>query len=171
MPFWMLFEMARSEEEESDGAGLGNSRRQVKTEQTLIRAPMRSRSGWAGARGARKTAQANVLIRLGDGSVSVNKKRLDEAFPLVEDRREALTPMLLLGVTGAFDVRVDVHGGGPSGQAGAIKHGLARALARFDPGLQPRLKKLGLLRRDPRMVERKKPGQKKARKKFQWVKR
>lgn len=173
MPFWMLFEMARSEGEETDGGakGGGASRKQVRMEQTLIRAPRRSSRGWAGARGARKTAQANVLVRLGDGSVSVNRKRLDEVFPLMEDRREALSPLLTLGIAGAFDVRVDVKGGGPSGQAGAVKHGLARALARFDPGLQPQLKRLGMLRRDPRMVERKKPGRKKARKKFQWVKR
>lgn len=172
MPFWMLFEMARSEGEETDGgAAVQAHRKQVRVEQTLIRAPRRSAGGWAGARGARKTATANVLVRLGDGGVHVNGKRLDEAFPLMEDRREALSPLLTLGVAGAFDVRVDVHGGGTSGQAGAVKHGLARALARFDPGLHPLLKRLGMLRRDPRMVERKKPGRKKARKKFQWVKR
>lgn len=83
----------------------------------------------------------------------------------------AIQPFVVTQSCGAFDINVLVEGGGSSGQAGAVRHGVAKALAKFDPQLKPILRYFKLLERDPRMVERKKPGQKKARKKFQWVKR
>ena len=121
--------------------------------------------------GRRKNAVARVRIQPGEGKVTVNDKD-----PLAYLGRRvlemaALAPLRVLSMQRKFDITVKVVGGGTSGQAGAIAHGIARALLRFDPGFRPALKKAGLLTRDARMKERKKPGLKRARKAPQYTKR
>jgi small subunit ribosomal protein S9 len=138
---------------------------------TLVKPPARDASGAVHAVGRRKCASASVWIAPGDGAFVVNGRPLSSYFSAPEERHQCLQPLVALEACGAFDVRVHVRGGGVSGQVGAVAHALARALVAFDPYLKPVLKRAALLKRDPRMVERKKPGQKKARKKFQWVKR
>lgn len=121
--------------------------------------------------GRRKTSVARLRMTSGKGSITVNKKALEEYFPTDALQREANSPFVLTETNGKFDVKINVKGGGVSGQAGAVRHAIARALLEVDAELRPSLKKAGFLTRDPRMVERKKPGQKKARKKFQFSKR
>ena len=169
MPLWMLFHYARQEFDEDDVDR--HSLQKPKLAPTLIRKSTANTYGNASGTGRRKTASARVQLRVGAGQVTVNGVPLAYYFSSMEDRKRALFPLQLLEATGAFDVRVAVRGGGMSGQAGAVQHGIAQALAAYDPYLKSTLKKFGLLRRDPRMVERKKPGQAKARKKFTWVKR
>jgi small subunit ribosomal protein S9 len=132
---------------------------------------MRDAQGRAYATGRRKTSAARVWVKPGDGDFSVNGMPLADYFPRMAHRVQCMQPLVAAQASGAFDVWLTVKGGGVSGQAGAVRHGLANALARYDPFLRPVLRKLGLIQRDPRMVERKKTGQKKARRKFQWVKR
>lgn len=127
--------------------------------------------GRAYGTGRRKAAVARVWVRAGSGAARVNGAPLDAAFPALARRADVLSPLAVTGTLGAFDVRATVVGGGPTGQAQAVRHGLARALQLFDPAHRPALKAAGLLTRDPRAVERKKPGRAKARKAFQWVKR
>jgi small subunit ribosomal protein S9 len=176
MPLWMLYEVAQSEMD-SDEELLNplkpepKNARRTRPEPTIVRIPLRDALGRAWAVGRRKSSHALVSVQLGDGDFFVNHEPLAEYFQLVGSRQEAVAALAALRVCGAFDVHATVRGGGVSGQTGAVKLGVARALARFDPLLRPKLKALGLLHRDPRVVERKKPGQKKARKKFQWVKR
>lgn len=121
--------------------------------------------------GRRKTAVARIRILPGNGAVVVNKRPLEEYFPVITTRQEALRPIAETKSEGKFDIFVNVHGGGKSGQAGAVSLGIARALLEFDEALRPVLRQASLLTRDPRMVERKKYGQKKARKRFQFSKR
>ncbi len=121
--------------------------------------------------GRRKTAVARIRILPGNGAVVVNKRPLEEYFPVITTRQEALRPIAETKSEGKFDIFVNVHGGGKSGQAGAVSLGIARALLEFDETLRPVLRQASLLTRDPRMVERKKYGQKKARKRFQFSKR
>ena len=121
--------------------------------------------------GKRKTSVARVILRPGDGATWFNGKTIETYFPRLTHRELALAPLKVAGVEGTFDVRVRVHGGGPSGQAGAVRHGIARALLVTDANLRPTLKSNGLLTRDPRMRERKKYGQPGARKRFQYSKR
>ncbi len=123
------------------------------------------------ATGRRKTSVARVILRPGSGNILVNKKPIEEYFPRETLRMIIRQPLELVGLTGKFDVQVNVQGGGLSGQAGAIRHGIARALLEYDPDLRPKLKKEGLLTRDPRMKERKKYGLAGARKRFQYSKR
>jgi small subunit ribosomal protein S9 len=123
------------------------------------------------ATGKRKSSVARVILRPGDGSILVNKRTLEEYFPrayLQSVARQALTQS---GYEGNVDVRVRVHGGGISGQAAAVRHGIARALCEVDPALRPELKRRGMLTRDARVKERRKAGLKKARKKPQFSKR
>lgn len=127
--------------------------------------------GRAYATGRRKAASARVWVRPGSGRVWVNGGPLDALFASVARRGDVLSPFAVTGTIGKFDVRATVAGGGSTGQAQAVRHGLARALQAWDPTLRPPLKAAGLLTRDPRVVERKKPGKAKARKSFQWVKR
>jgi ribosomal protein S9 len=137
-------------------------------------APARPRTdaaGWARAVGRRKTSVAVARVRPGAGTVRVNGRPLDAAFPDVRLRRHALRPALLTDTVGAVDVLARVSGGGASGQAQAVGHAIARALRRLLPSTKAPLKAAQLLRRDPRSVERKKPGRPKARKGFTWVKR
>jgi small subunit ribosomal protein S9 len=121
--------------------------------------------------GRRKTAVARVKIIEGSGKVVVNNKPIEQYFPLEMLRSEVLRPFAVTNTTGRYDAKVRVEGGGSTGQAGAVKLGIARSLVALDEDLRPALRGAGLLTRDPRMVERKKYGQKKARKRFQFSKR
>ena len=121
--------------------------------------------------GRRKTSTARVYLQPGSGQVVVNKRPFTEYFPLEWRQRNALAPFQVTGTQGQFDVLVNVRGGGPTGQAEAIRLGIARALVEHDEELRKPLRDAGYLTRDPRMVERKKYGQPKARKKFQFSKR
>jgi small subunit ribosomal protein S9 len=121
--------------------------------------------------GRRKTAVARVRLATGNGKITVNGRAFENYFPLETLRSTATQPLTVAGAIEKFDVRVSVAGGGPNGQADAVRHGLARALIQFDANLRPSLKAEGLLTRDPRMRERKKYGQPGARKRFQFSKR
>ena len=121
--------------------------------------------------GKRKTAQARAYLRKGTGVITVNGKPMEEYFTRPTSRLLVEQPLVLTNYTGKYDILVNVRGGGPSGQAGATRHAIARALLEVDPATRPVLKKEGLLTRDPREVERKKPGQAGARRRFQFSKR
>ena len=121
--------------------------------------------------GRRKTATARVYLRPGDGSVQVNRKPFDNYFPNETLRMIIRQPLNLTETANKFDILVNVTGGGPAGQAGAIRHGITRALIEYNSDLRPTLKQAGLITRDPRIKERKKYGQKGARKRFQFSKR
>ncbi|HXD31384.1 MAG TPA: 30S ribosomal protein S9 [Pyrinomonadaceae bacterium] len=121
--------------------------------------------------GRRKTSTARVYLRPGGGEVTVNKKTFARYFPNETLRMIIRQPLQLTDTTSKFDIVINVDGGGPSGQAGAIRHGITRALLEFNADLRPALKQAGLVTRDPRIKERKKYGQKGARKRFQFSKR
>ena len=121
--------------------------------------------------GRRKTAVARIRLTEGTGQVSINGKGADEFFSHDNFSNAALLPLVTAESKDKFDVSASVHGGGDSGQAGALAHGIARALLKFDGELRVQLKQAGHLTRDPRMKERKKAGQPGARKKFQFSKR
>ena len=121
--------------------------------------------------GRRKTATARVYLRPGDGTVQVNRKPFDNYFPNETLRMIIRQPLNLTETATKFDILVNVAGGGPAGQAGAIRHGITRALIEYNSDLRPTLKQAGLITRDPRIKERKKYGQKGARKRFQFSKR
>ena len=123
------------------------------------------------ATGKRKCSIARVTLLPGDGKVEINKRSLDEFFPRPLHQTMAVQPLTVSGYEGNVDVRVRVHGGGISGQAGAVRHGIARALTEIDPELRGELKRRGFLTRDARVKERRKAGFKKARKKPQFSKR
>jgi small subunit ribosomal protein S9 len=123
------------------------------------------------ATGRRKTSVARVRLAAGSGKITVNGRAFDNYFPVDTLRMVVMQPFSVTETTGKFDVRVSVNGGGPNGQAGAVRHGIARALLRVDANLRPTLKSNGFLTRDPRMKERKKYGQPGARKRFQFSKR
>ena len=121
--------------------------------------------------GRRKTAVARVRLASGAGKVTINGRKLDKYFLTESQRILALQPLTVTESTAKYNVRVNVAGGGPNGQAGAVSHGIARALLEVDATLRPTLKSNGLLTRDSRMKERKKYGQPGARKRFQFSKR
>jgi small subunit ribosomal protein S9 len=121
--------------------------------------------------GRRKTSTARVYLRPGGGNVMVNRKAFDSYFPNETLRMIIRQPLNLTETANKFDVLVNVAGGGPAGQAGAIRHGITRALIEYNADLRPTLKQAGLITRDPRIKERKKYGQKGARKRFQFSKR
>lgn len=121
--------------------------------------------------GRRKNAVARVILRNGTGKVTVNKREFENFFPIADNRDDVITPFKFTETLGKYDVIANVKGGGVRGQAEAIRLGISRALVDINPELRLQLKPEGLLRRDPRMVERKKPGRPKARKKFQFSKR
>ncbi len=121
--------------------------------------------------GRRKTSSAVVRLTEGKGKIIVNERDLKEYFPISEQNKEAVKPLTVSELAGKFDADIKVSGGGMIGQVDAIKLGIARALVKHDPSLISQLREHGLLTRDPRMKERKKYGQKGARKKFQWTKR
>jgi small subunit ribosomal protein S9 len=124
-----------------------------------------------GGTGKRKASVARVILRPGDGTTWFNGRTLEEYFPRKAHRTMVLAPLKVAGVEGTYDLRVRVHGGGPTGQAGAVRHGIARALVEADPNLRVPLKREGFLTRDARTVERKKAGLHKARKAPQFSKR
>ena len=121
--------------------------------------------------GKRKTSVARVILRPGDGTTWINGRTLEDYFPRQVLRTIATTPLRTAGVEGKFDIRARLHGGGVTGQAGALRHGIARALIEADPNLRAVLKREGFLTRDARIVERKKAGLRKARKRPQFSKR
>jgi small subunit ribosomal protein S9 len=121
--------------------------------------------------GRRKTSTARVYLRPGTGEVRVNRKTFEQYFPNQALRMIIHQPLQLTETANKFDIVVNVAGGGPAGQAGAIRHGITRALMEFNADLRPTLKHAGLVTRDPRIKERKKYGQKGARKRFQFSKR
>ena len=121
--------------------------------------------------GKRKTSVARVILRPGDGTTWINGRTLEEYFPRQALCTTALSPLRVAGAEGRFDIRARIHGGGPTGQAGALRHGIARALVEADPELRVVLKREGFLTRDARVVERKKAGLHKARKAPQFSKR
>lgn len=121
--------------------------------------------------GRRKTAAARVFLRPGDGSIQVNDQSIDDYFSRETLKMVVKQPLQVTETSEKFDIMVTVQGGGSSGQAGAIRHGIARALLEFNSELRDRLKSAGFLTRDPRKKERKKYGQPKARKRFQFSKR
>jgi len=121
--------------------------------------------------GRRKTSIARVRIATGSGKITINGRAFDNYFPMETLRATASQPLSVTGTADKVDVKINVKGGGPNGQAGAVSHGIARALLEFDANLRPSLKSEGLLTRDSRMKERKKYGQPGARKRFQFSKR
>jgi len=121
--------------------------------------------------GRRKTAIARVFLKPGKGTIVVNSKPVDEFFSRETGRMVVRQPLVLTNHLGTFDISVNVRGGGESGQAGAVRHGISKALADYEPPLRPALKHAGFLTRDSRVVERKKYGRAKARRSFQFSKR
>ncbi|MFQ5888423.1 MAG: 30S ribosomal protein S9 [Gemmatimonadota bacterium] len=121
--------------------------------------------------GRRKSAVARVWLRPGDGSWEINGRSLEEYFPLLRHRHGVMKPLVVSGAEGRYSVRVRITGGGITGQAEAVRLALARALVADDPDRRSALRSHDLLTRDPRIVERKKPGRPKARKRFQFSKR
>jgi len=121
--------------------------------------------------GRRKSSTARVYLRPGAGEVKINKKAFEQYFPNETLRMIIRQPLQLTETASKFDILINVDGGGPAGQAGAIRHGITRALLEFNADLRPTLKHAGLITRDPRIKERKKYGQKGARKRFQFSKR
>ena len=135
-----------------------------------LRSPMAVVSRFYGT-GRRKTSVARVWLRAGSGRILINRRAFEDYFPRETLRMVISQPLQLTNTFGQFDAIVNVGGGGPTGQAGAVRHGIARALLQFDDKLRQTLKRAGLLTRDPRMKERKKYGQPGARSKFQYSKR
>jgi len=121
--------------------------------------------------GRRKNAVARVFLRSGSGKVTVNNREFEDFFPLKNHREDMLSPLKVTETLGKYDVYANANGGGITGQAEAVRLGIARALVELNPEFRSALKSDGLLSRDPRMVERKKYGQPKARKRFQFSKR
>jgi small subunit ribosomal protein S9 len=121
--------------------------------------------------GRRKTAVARVRLLTGSGKIVINGRAFENYFPTESLRMVAAQPLTVTGLADKYDAQITIHGGGPNGQAGAVRHGLARALLTIDANLRPALRAEGLLTRDPRMRERKKYGQPGARKRFQYSKR
>lgn len=121
--------------------------------------------------GRRKTSVARVVLRNGSGIITVNDQEFEKFFPQLLSREDILLPFKVTETEGKYDVKVNVKGGGTTGQAQAVRLSIARALIDLNPDFRPALKAQGLLTRDPRMVERKKYGQPKARKRFQFSKR
>ena len=137
----------------------------------IARDPVRDELGRSYATGKRKDAVARVWIKHGSGKVVVNGKEMNKYFARPVLQMILAQPFSVAGVTGEFDVMATVKGGGLSGQAGAVKHGISKALQLYEPSLRPALKAAGFLTRDSRVVERKKYGKAKARKSFQFSKR
>jgi len=139
--------------------------------EAVAREPVRDELGRAYATGKRKDAVARVWIKPGSGKVVVNGKEMNAYFARPVLQMILAQPFSVAGVVGQFDVNATVKGGGLSGQAGAVKHGISKALQLYDPSLRGALKAAGFLTRDSRVVERKKFGKAKARKSFQFSKR
>ena len=140
-------------------------------EAKVVRKPIKDKLGRSYATGKRKNAVARVWIKPGVGKITVNNKELGEYFPRPVLRMIINQPFVVTNRASQFDVICTVKGGGLSGQAGALRHGISKCLDLFEPELRPLLKKNGFLTRDPRVVERKKYGKAKARKSYQFSKR
>lgn len=123
------------------------------------------------ATGRRKTAISRTWLKPGSGEITINNRPVDEYFPIEATREEMVQPFKLTNTLGTYDVRATVVGGGIAGQAGAVRHGITRALVSANPDFRLTLKKAGFIKRDPRVKERKKYGQKGARARFQFSKR
>ncbi len=154
----------------ASGAGLDGAAGQ-ETDEAIVTEPKIDEHGRAYATGKRKTAVARVWIKPGAGRIFVNKKDHTEYFGRAVLQMIIKQPLMAAERNDQFDVICTVTGSGPSGQAGAVRHGIARALTYYEPGLRPVLKKGGFLTRDSRVVERKKYGRAKARRSFQFSKR
>merc|ERR1712071_5118 len=171
--------MKRDEENREEDASIlkmdreqeAKRRKWIETSQPPVRVPEIDGHGRSYGKGGRKTATAHVWVYPGEGFVTVNGKEFLDYFPRDSHREDILGPMIATQTCGIFDIFCEVEGGGKSGQAGAMRHGIARALEKYDPDYRPIMKALGFMTRDPRKVERKKVGLKKARKAPQWVKR
>ena len=153
-----------------DGAPVGEDAA-AEVAAAITREPQRDEQGRAYATGKRKDAVARVWVKPGNGKISVNGKEMDKYFARPVLQMILRQPFDVAGVAGEFDVMATVKGGGLSGQAGAVKHGISRALQLYEPSLRPALKAAGFLTRDARVVERKKYGRRKARRSFQFSKR
>lgn len=168
-------ERARLEAEAEERARLEAEATEDRVEEEPAPAP-RTPAEMAGdarylATGKRKRSIARVTLTPGDGKFEINRRQLDQYFPRSASQSMAKQPLVVTGYEGTVDVRVRVHGGGVSGQAGAVRHGIARALTEIDPALRRDLKRRGFLSRDSRVKERRKAGLKKARKRPQFSKR
>jgi small subunit ribosomal protein S9 len=152
-------------------ADLAGQQTQPAALETPVHVQKLDAQGRAYATGKRKDAVARVWIKPGPGKIVVNEKAVDVYFARPVLRMILQQPLHVANRIGQYDIVVSVHGGGLSGQAGAVRHGLAKALTNYEPDLRPALKKEGFLTRDPRVVERKKYGKKKARRSFQFSKR
>jgi len=126
---------------------------------------------WNYGTGRRKSSVARVFMKKGNGLITINGKTIDEYFGRQTSIMIVRQPLMLTANDGAFDIKINVHGGGESGQAGAVRHGITRALIEFSPEMKPTLKAAGLVTRDAREVERKKVGFHKARRRKQFSKR
>lgn len=136
-----------------------------------VRAPKKDKLGRSQSVGKKKNAIARVIIKMGKGNITVNGRALEDYFPRPVLRMIINQPFAVTNREGQFDVQCNIRGGGLSGQAYALRHGISRCLDLFEPELHTTLKRAGFLTRDSRVVERKKPGLSKARKRFQFSKR
>jgi small subunit ribosomal protein S9 len=141
------------------------------TEETPQKKKGPDKGGFYWGTGRRKSAVARVRIKPGKGELLINKKKIDNYFPRLQDQEAVLAPLNAVSAEKSFDVFINVQGGGPTGQSGACRLGIARALREFDESYVQALRDGGHLTRDSRMVERKKPGQRGARRRFQFSKR
>eukprot|EP00897_Mesotaenium_endlicherianum_P000668 jgi/Mesen1/10601/ME000086S10138 len=171
LPPLHVLRQRQADEEAADKAARREAERLKQEGQRAARVRQVDKLGRAYATGKRKSSVARVWLAPGSGRIVVNGRTHDAYFPDVNLRAHLLQPFVETATLGTFDVRATVQGGGTSGQAGAMRHGISRALQLFEPALRPPLKAAGFLTRDSRVVERKKPGKAKARKSFQWVKR
>lgn len=146
-------------------------RKRAQSAPPVVRQRQVDEQGRAFALGKRKTSVARVWVREGDGRIRVNGLNFVDVFHRVDHREQVIRPFLVTKSIGRFSVESTVRGGGETGKAEAVRHGIAKALQLYDPALRPLLKSDGLLTRDSRVVESKKYGRKKARRSFQWVKR
>ena len=154
-----------------DGAPLSENADAPEASVSISREPQRDGLGRSYATGKRKDAVARVWVKPGSGKIQVNGKEMNKYFVRPVLQMILRQPFDVAGVAGEFDVLATVKGGGLSGQAGAVKHGISKALQLYEPSLRPALKAAGFLTRDARVVERKKYGRRKARRSFQFSKR
>ena len=170
-----MSEEIRSLDQLKDAVGAAEvateARDEFSTEEHVAREPKRDEFGRAYATGKRKDAVARVWVKPGSGKVTVNGKEMAHYFARPVLQMLLGQPFEIVNVAGQFDVMATVKGGGLSGQAGAVRHGISKALSEYDPVYRPALKAAGFLTRDSRVVERKKYGKRKARRSFQFSKR
>ncbi|MEM7059761.1 MAG: 30S ribosomal protein S9 [Pseudomonadota bacterium] len=166
-----MAEEITSLEDLKDAVGASEGEAEVVTEPQAPKEPVRDEHGRSYATGKRKDAVARVWVKPGNGKVTVNGKEMATYFARPVLQMVIGQPFDIAGVAGEFDVMATVKGGGLSGQAGAVKHGISKALSLYNPELRPSLKAAGFLTRDARVVERKKYGKRKARRSFQFSKR